>query len=105
ELDVQDLTELRKSPLAELIGKRAADKHIPGIVWQGGWGVKRAFLMACFEGDGGPRLAPDNSFTVHYTTYSERLARELQELLAEFGVIAARHQYLRASGSVEHRLI
>ncbi|HEX4866214.1 MAG TPA: DNA gyrase subunit A [Acidimicrobiales bacterium] len=105
ELDVQDLTGLRQSPLAELIGARAADKHIPGIIWQGGWGVKRAFLSAVFEGDGGPRLAADNSFTVHYTTYSERLARELQEMLAEFGVIAARHQYVRSSGSTEHRLI
>ena len=74
------------------------------MVWRGGWGVKRAFLMACFEGDGGPRVAPDG-FTIHYTTYSERLGRELQELLAEFGVIAARHQYPRPSGSIEHRLI
>ena len=59
-------------PLAELIGKRAADKFVPEVVWRGGWGVKRAFLMACFEGDGGPRVAPDG-FTIHYSTYSERL--------------------------------
>ncbi|MEO8268011.1 MAG: DNA gyrase subunit A [Ilumatobacteraceae bacterium] len=85
-------------------GPRAADKFIPDVVWRGGWGVKRAFLMACFEGDGGPRVA-DDGFSIHYTTYSDRLARELQEMLSEFGVIASHKQYTRASGKVEHRLI
>ncbi len=33
------------------------------------------------------------------------LGRELQELLAEFGVIATRKQYTRPSGAIEHRLI
>ena len=37
-----------------MIGMRSADKVVPEVVWRGGWGVKRAFLMACFEGDGGP---------------------------------------------------
>ncbi len=105
ELDVQDLAALRQSPLHALLGSRAKDKFVPDVVWNGGWGVKRAFLMACFEGDGGPRHTSDGAFTIHYSTYSERLGRELQELLAEFGIIAARHQYTRASGSVEHRLI
>ncbi len=104
ELDIQNLDALRLSPLAELIGKKSRDKFVPETVWRGGWGLKRAFLMACFEGDGGPRVA-DNGFTIHYSTYSERLGRELQELLAEFGVIASRRSYTRASGSVEWRLI
>src|SRR5262249_16880879 len=105
ELDIQDLTAFRAGPLHELIGSRSADKFVPEVVWRGGWGVKRAFLMACFEGDGGPRKALDNAFTIHYTTYSQRLARELQELLAEFGVIATRKTYTRQSGAIEHRLI
>ena len=104
ELDIQNMENFRSSPLAEMIGKRAANKFVPEVVWRGGPGVKRAFLMACFEGDGGPRVA-DDGFTVHYTTYSERLGRELQEMLAEFGVIASRRQYTRASGAIEHRLI
>ena len=104
ELDVQQMDAFRASPLGETIGARSADKFIPEAVWRGGWGVKRAFLMACYEGDGGPRIA-SGGFTIHYSTYSERLARELQELLAEFGVIAARHQYFRPNGAIEHRLI
>ncbi|MEY2402216.1 MAG: gyrase subunit, partial [Ilumatobacteraceae bacterium] len=104
ELDIQNLASFRTGPLAELIGSRAAEKFIPEVVWRGGWGVKRAFLMACFEGDGGPRVAHDG-FSIHYTTYSDRLGRDLQEMLSEFGVIASRKQYTRASGKVEHRLI
>ncbi|MFJ8958794.1 DNA gyrase subunit A [Lentzea sp. NPDC102401] len=108
ELDVQEssggMDAFRASPLAELIGHQARDKFVPECVWRGGWGVKRAFLMAAFEGDGGCRVAKDG-FTVQYSSYSERLAAEMQELLAEFGVIAAHRRYTRVSGAVEHRLV
>ncbi|MFI9007562.1 DNA gyrase subunit A [Actinosynnema sp. NPDC053489] len=108
ELDVQEyaggMEAFRNSPLAEFIGHQARDKFVPEFVWNGGWGVKRAFLMAAFEGDGGCREA-DNGFTVQYSTYSPRLAEQLQELLAEFGVIATNRSYRRPNGAVEHRLI
>ncbi|MDP9436331.1 MAG: DNA topoisomerase IV, partial [Actinomycetota bacterium] len=104
ELDVQNLDDLRNSPLACFIGQKARDKHVPDEVWRKGPGVKRAFLMALFEGDGGVRGESSN-FTIHYSTYSERLGQEVQELLLEFGVVASRHSYVRASGSTEWRLI
>jgi DNA gyrase subunit A len=105
ELDVQNLTALRESPLASSIGLRAADKVVPAAVWEGGPGVKRAFLMALFEGDGNVTRAVENSFTVQYSTYSEQLAIDVQELLLEFGVVATRRSYMRPSGSVEWRLL
>jgi DNA gyrase subunit A len=108
ELDIQQyaggMKAFRASPLAEFIGHKAIDKMVPEFVWKGGPGVKRAFLMAVFEGDGGVRVALDG-FTVQYSTYSDILARGIQELLAEFGVIATRRSYTRASGSVEYRLV
>jgi DNA gyrase subunit A len=108
ELDIQDysgaMDAFRASPLAEFIGHQARDKFVPEFVWHSGWGVKRAFLMAAFEGDGGTREAY-NSFTIQYSTYSDRLAGELQELLAEFGVTATRREYQRQSGAIEHRLV
>ncbi|WDZ87795.1 DNA gyrase subunit A [Micromonospora cathayae] len=108
DIDVQEssggMDAFRASPLAEFIGHQARDKFVPQFVWGGGWGVKRAFLMALFEGDGGVRVA-NGSFTIQYTSYSDRLSREVQELLAEFGVVACRRQYTRPSGSVEHRLV
>ncbi|TNC29686.1 DNA topoisomerase IV [Amycolatopsis alkalitolerans] len=107
-LDVQEFSggtdALRASPLAECAGHQARDKVVPEFIWNGTWGVKRAFLMAAFEGDGGCRVALDG-FTIQYSSYSERLAWELQELLAEFGVIATHRQYTRPNGSVEHRLV
>ncbi|MGW4063642.1 DNA gyrase subunit A [Amycolatopsis sp. NPDC004747] len=107
ELAVQGparMEAFRTSPLAELIGHQAREKFVPACVWNSGAGVKRAFLMAAFEGDGCCRKNGE-TYTVDYTTYSERLAAELQELLSEFGVIAVHRRYTRASGSVEHRLV
>ncbi|PRX43677.1 DNA gyrase subunit A [Prauserella shujinwangii] len=108
ELDIQDyagaMDAFRASPLAEFIGHQAREKFVPEFVWTGGWGVKRAFLMAAFEGDGGVRLAK-GSWTIQYSTYSARLAQELQELLAEFGVIARNRHYTRPNGSIEYRLV
>ncbi|MDT4990765.1 MAG: gyrase subunit [Actinoplanes sp.] len=108
EIDVQEfaggMAAFRASPLAEFVGHRAAATFVPGFVWNGGLGVKRAFLMGAFEGDGGCRVAL-GGFTVQYTSYSAQLTRGIQELLAEFGVIAAHRRYPRGSGSVEHRLV
>ncbi|GLZ41893.1 hypothetical protein Acsp05_55170 [Actinokineospora sp. NBRC 105648] len=84
-------------------GTTAREKVVPDTVWTGGWGVKRAFLMAAFESDGEPRVTEDG-VTVHYATDSGKLATEVQELLAEFGVLARIRSSSGASGSVEHRL-
>ncbi|KAJ1684226.1 hypothetical protein LUZ63_020519 [Rhynchospora breviuscula] len=101
ELDVQNLAQLRCSHLQELMGLKAAAKVVPEVVWRGTPGLKRAFLMALFEGDGGLRPANDRSLTVQYSTYSLDLARGLQELLVEFGV----HSNLTTYARGEHRLV
>ncbi|HEU4674491.1 MAG TPA: DNA gyrase subunit A, partial [Motilibacteraceae bacterium] len=101
ELDVQRMESFAASPLAPLVGCRAQDKHVPEAVWLGGTGVKRAFLMSLFEGDGGVRIAHDG-FVIHYSSYSDRLTREAQELLLEFGVVATHAYY---ENRREHRLI
>ena len=86
EMDVQSTAAFAEHPIADLVGCRAREKVVPGAVWTGGPGVKRAFLMAAFEGDGHLVEAPNDSIGVQYTTYSPRLAREMQEMLLEFGV-------------------
>ncbi|MFI7551930.1 intein-containing DNA gyrase subunit A [Micromonospora sediminimaris] len=93
ELDVQDLTALRASVLGEMIGARSADKFVPEFVWQGPAAIKRAFLQAIFEGDGSSSLLPRNTIQISYSTRSERLAREVQQLLLEFGVISRQCRY------------
>ncbi|MFI9640356.1 intein-containing DNA gyrase subunit A [Micromonospora sp. NPDC051925] len=93
ELDVQDLSALRTSLLGELVGARSAAKFVPEFVWQGPAAIKRAFLQALFEGDGSSSLLPRNTIQVSYSTRSERLAREVQQLLLEFGVISRQTRY------------
>ncbi|WP_239107287.1 intein-containing DNA gyrase subunit A [Spirilliplanes yamanashiensis] len=93
ELDVQNLDALRRSVLGELIGARSAAKFVPSFVWQGPAAVKRAFLQSLFEGDGSSSLLPRNSIQISYSTRSERLAHEVQQLLLEFGVVAKQCRY------------
>jgi DNA gyrase subunit A len=93
ELDLQDLTALRASVLGELAGARSAAKFVPEFVWQGPAAIKRAFLQALFEGDGSSSLLPRNTIQISYSTRSDRLAREVQQLLLEFGVISKQCRY------------
>ncbi|MER7459114.1 intein-containing DNA gyrase subunit A [Micromonospora sp. NPDC126480] len=93
ELDVQDLAALRTSVLGELIGARSAGKFVPEFVWRGPAAVKRAFLQALFEGDGSSSLLPRHTIQISYSTRSERLAREVQQLLLEFGVVSRQCRY------------
>ena len=90
ELDVQDMTAFMAGPLQEMVGLRSADKRVPDVVWKGGYGVKRAFLMALFEGDGGINRGPANGIVVNYATHSQRLADDVQELLLDFGIHSSR---------------
>jgi DNA gyrase subunit A len=88
ELDVQNLAALRASPLAELEGQRSADKRVPEFVWAADAGCKRVFLQALFEGDGSSSLLPRRTIQISYSTRSPDLARDVQQLLLEFGVVS-----------------
>jgi len=88
ELDIQNLDSLRASPLAELAGVRSAAKRIPEVVWSGGAAFKRTFLQSLFTGDGSCSLLPRSTIQISYSTYSDQLARDVQLLLLEFGVIS-----------------
>ncbi|HVF34460.1 MAG TPA: DNA gyrase subunit A, partial [Candidatus Saccharimonadia bacterium] len=102
ELDIHDLTSLRASPLACLIGHVSRAKHVPERVWRGSAAFKRAFLQALFEGDGSSSLLPRSTIQISYSTYSERLAGEVQRLLLEFGVIC---RICGPTSRGEHKLV
>jgi DNA gyrase subunit A len=99
ELDVQNLASLRESPLAVLAGLRSRYKAVPEVVWRSGTEFKRAFLRALFTGDGSSSLLPRSTIQVSYSTYSDQLAREVQQLLLEFGVVSRQCRY--AKGEVK----
>jgi DNA gyrase subunit A len=93
ELDVQDLIALRASCLGEMVGQRSAAKQIPAFIWHSVPAVQRVFLQALFEGDGSSSLLPRNAIQISYSTRSDRLAREVQQLLLEFGVVSKLCRY------------
>ncbi|WP_236595271.1 intein-containing DNA gyrase subunit A [Saccharothrix sp. 6-C] len=93
ELDVQDLTQLRESVLGKMVGLRSAVEHVPEFVWSAGEVIKRAFLSSLFTGDGSASALPRNSVQVSYSTRSVQLAREVQQLLLEFGVVSTLVDY------------
>jgi DNA gyrase subunit A len=88
ELDVQNLSALRSSPLACMEGLRSEDKRVPEFVWRAGATFKRVFLQSLFEGDGSCSLLPRRTVQISYSTHSEGLARDVQQLLLEHGVVA-----------------
>lgn len=93
-LDIYDIAALRDFDLGQLTGQRSAAKQVPAFVWQSTTGVRRVFLQALFEGDGSSSLLPRNSMQVSYSTRSDRLAREVQQLLLEFGVVSKLCRYV-----------
>ena len=93
ELDVQDLTQLDASPVAELAVARGTETSIPDRVWRGRPAGKRAFLQALFTGAGSASILPRDAIQIAYPTASEQLARDVQLLLLEFGVVARLWRY------------
>ena len=92
ELDIQNITELKKTRLGDLCGQRSAGEAVPNWLWRAPAAVKRAFLQALFEGDGSCSALPRNTIQVSYSTRSARLAADVQQMLLEFGVISRRYR-------------
>jgi DNA gyrase subunit A len=95
ELDIHNLDALRGSVLHELSGRRSAEKRVPERVWRGSQAFKRVFLQALFTGAGSSSLLPRQTIQVSYSTYSEQLAKDVQLLLLEFGVVSRLCRYAK----------
>lgn len=102
EFDVQKLSHFKTGPLADLLGQRSATKRIPKIIWESSLPTKRMFLRAVFEGDGSVCATP-GSAGISYSTRSELLAGDIQQLLLEFGIAARVHHCRPKKGrNIEH---
>jgi DNA gyrase subunit A len=88
ELDVHNTAALAGSPLGEMIGLESTDKRVPSFVWAANAEFKRAFLQSLFEGGGSFSLLGRDAVQVCYSTPSAQLAKEVQLLLLEFGIVA-----------------
>ncbi|MDT5094639.1 MAG: gyrase subunit [Mycobacterium sp.] len=92
-LHVQNMTAFKRSRLWDMVGQRSANKTIPEWFWHSAAAVKRAFLQALFEGDGSCSALPRNAIQISYNTISERLAKDVQQMLLEFGVVSKRYRH------------
>jgi DNA gyrase subunit A len=100
-LSVRSMAALKQSRLWDMVGQRSANKYVPEWLWQAPAAVKRVFLQALFEGDGSCSALPRNTIQISYSTRSERLAADVQQMLLEFGVVS--RQYRHATG--EHKVV
>lgn len=101
ELDIQNVAALKCSRLWDVVGQRSADKAVPEWLLQAPASVKRAFLQALFEGDGSCSILPRNTIQISYSTRSQRLAKDVQQMLLEFGVVSRRYRH----GVGEHKIV
>ncbi|MGH3966833.1 MAG: LAGLIDADG family homing endonuclease, partial [Mycobacterium sp.] len=100
-LYIQNMMALQRSRLWEMVGQRSADTEVPEWLWHSPAAVKRVFLQALFEGDGSCSALPRNTIQISYSTRSERLAKDVQQMLLEFGVVSRRYRH--AVG--EHKVV
>ncbi|ORA85338.1 intein-containing DNA gyrase subunit A [Mycobacterium malmoense] len=88
-----DKVALKQSRLWEMVGQRSAYKAVPNWLWHSPAAVKRVFLQALFEGDGSCSALPRNTIQISYSTRSERLAQDVQQMLLEFGIVTRRYRH------------
>jgi DNA gyrase subunit A len=100
KIDVQDMRALDASPLAELSGSKSAAKVVPERVWRESQAFKRVFLQALFTGDGSSSLLPRKTIQISYSTSSKQLAKDVQLLLLEFGVVSRLCHYAKGETKV-----
>ncbi len=92
-LHVQNINAFKRSRLWDTVGQRSAEKHVPEWFWHATAAIKRVFLQALFEGDGSCSALPRNTIQISYNTISERLAKDVQQMLLEFGIISKRYRH------------
>jgi DNA gyrase subunit A len=88
----QDESDLDAHNMMVFHQSSAAD-GVPEFVWRSGTTAKRAFLSSLFTGDGSASALPRNTVQISYSTHSVQLAREVQQLLLEFGVVSRQVKY------------
>jgi ribonucleoside-diphosphate reductase alpha chain len=64
----------------------SVESGVPGAVFKGGEEMQRGFLQGIFSSDGAIHIDDENGEHIQLTSISERLLREIQQLLLNFGV-------------------
>lgn len=101
------LTGAKKNPLTRWLrelgvwSKRAPDKHAPDDLFGQSQAIWSAFLRGLFHADGSIVNFRSRRYMIKLATTSERLARDVQHLLARCGIISSiRYDRFRPSARV-----
>ncbi len=73
------------------------EKHVPWSILRSPKSVVAAFLRGLFETDGGMEKCSGNGKSITFCTVSNRLAREVQLLLLNFGITSSIYEKARDS--------
>src|SRR5262245_60233541 len=80
------------------LGAGEAKLRVPTSVLRGGEDMQRGFLQALFSSDGTVHIDSEKGNHIRLTSISERLLRETQQLLLNFGVASTLYLNRRAAG-------
>lgn len=88
------------SEVPELIGLKSGQKFIPDIYKHGSVKQRWELIRGMFDTDG--TISNNTRFNVSYSTTSERLAKDVQEVLYSLGVSSSITRHKRAGKSDEY---
>jgi ribonucleoside-diphosphate reductase alpha chain len=99
----QERVQIRSRRLLEKLvelGFDPAEKHtIPAVVWQGSEAMVRGFLQALFTADGTVQSSTKSRFSVRLTSTNLRFLKDVQILLAHFGIASRIYENRRPEGA------
>jgi len=99
----QERVQIRSRRLLEKLvelGFDPAEKHtIPAVVWQGSEAMVRGFLQALFTADGTVQSSTKSRFSIRLTSTNLRFLKDVQILLAHFGIASRIYENRRPEGA------
>ncbi|MFA0770049.1 MAG: hypothetical protein REDVDVYQ_000549 [Candidatus Fervidibacter sp.] len=99
----QERVQIRSRRLLEKLvefGFDPAEKHaIPAVVWQGSEAMVRGFLQALFTADGTVQSSTKSRFSIRLTSANLRFLKDVQILLAHFGIASRIYENRRPEGA------
>ncbi len=71
----------------QMYGLKSNKKRVPDFIFTSSKESQKIFLQYLFEGDGSFSKVEKNTISIQYSTISQELAKDIQLLLLEFGII------------------
>lgn len=90
--------------IAKWCGAKSDQKRIPNFLWQAPASIQASFLQALFEGDGSISRRRGATY-IRFATASLQLAKDVQRMLLNFGIVSTRSAEPRGQHKTSHILL